>query len=42
MCEFEPSVKDNTSGLTYEEFKRGKFLVASRAYDIIYTDGNPR
>jgi len=42
MCEFEPMLKDPSSGVTYDEFKKGKLLVASRAYDIVYTDGNPR
>jgi len=42
MCSFEPSLKDDSCGVTFEEFKKGKLLVASRAYDIVYTDGNPR
>ena len=42
MCEFEPSLKDPVAGVTFDEFKKGKLLVASRAYDIVYTDGNPR
>ena len=42
MCSYEPLLKDPVEGITYEQFKRGKLLVATRAYDIVYTDGNPR